>query len=280
MAINSLSLVTSANASVNQLRRDMLRPNLARKYQLLCNSTPKPPSKLLLGDNLADGVKQANATSSLMTRGIGRGRTAARGRHHPYAPMPGPYQYGYQPYMMPGVQGQYRPRGRGFFGEYQNYVVLKDTEAIKNVFPSVYDKNTNVSPLFHPRPKQPGDRVMEQEGQRGQVKQELIQLKRDNQLGTAKPVGESSMECNLTKWGNEFHASRVSLCVDAWAKITSDPDILSNIRRFKFCLNEKPYQHKPMQEIKFSDQENKFVREEINSLLKKGVLTKAIHTPG
>ena len=167
MAIDCLSLVASANASVNQLRRDMLRPSLARKYQLLCNSAPKPPSKLLLGDNLADRVKQANATSSLMTRGIGRGRVAARGRHHPYAPMPGPYQYGYLPYMMPGVQGQYRPRGRGFLGEYQNDVVLKETEATKNVFPSMYDKNT-VSSLFLPRPEQPGARAMEQEGQRGQ----------------------------------------------------------------------------------------------------------------
>ena len=74
MAIDCLSLVASANASVNQLRRDMIRPSLARKYQLLCISVPKPLSKLLLGDNLADRVKQVNTTSSLMTQGIGTGR--------------------------------------------------------------------------------------------------------------------------------------------------------------------------------------------------------------
>ena len=106
VAIDSLSLITSTNSCVNQLQREFLKPSLARKYHTLRNSSPHPHPNSF-GDNLADTVKQANATGSLMMRCSGRGR--ARGHFHPCSHSPYQYpgtQYGFQPYM-----GQsYRPR--------------------------------------------------------------------------------------------------------------------------------------------------------------------------
>ena len=84
----------------------------------------------------------------------------------------------------------------------------------------------------------------------------------------------------MEKWGKVFQASRVSQCVEEWAKITSDPMILKNIKGFQLDFTKPPQQDRPLHEIRFSEQENKFVRTEISALLQKGVLVKAKHVAG
>ena len=82
------------------------------------------------------------------------------------------------------------------------------------------------------------------------------------------------------KWGDWFEAGRVSLCVDKWAELTSDHEILSDIRGYKLKFLQTPSQVRPMPEIKFSPEEKQLVRAEINKLLENKVIVKAQHVDG
>ena len=61
------SMTAATNSCLNQLRRELLKGSMQWKYHSLCNKAPAGPTKLLLGDNLTERVKAANAMSSLMT---------------------------------------------------------------------------------------------------------------------------------------------------------------------------------------------------------------------
>ena len=56
--------------------------------------------------------------------------------------------------------------------------------------------------------------------------------------------------------------------------------ILKNIKGFQLDITKPPQQDRPLHEIRFSEQENKFVRTEISALLQKRVLVKAKHVAG
>ena len=56
-AIDCCSMIAAANSSLNQLRRELLKTSMQRKYHSLCNKAPTGPTRLLFGDNLAKRVK-------------------------------------------------------------------------------------------------------------------------------------------------------------------------------------------------------------------------------
>ena len=86
---------------------------------------------------------------------------------------------------------------------------------------------------------------------------------------------------DLKYWGDDFEAGRVALCVDEWAKITSDHTVLSAVRGIKIDFDEDlPSQNAPMPEIAFSQEERAFIRKEIVSLLRKKVIVRATHVTG
>lgn len=68
--------------------------------------------------------------------------------------------------------------------------------------------------------------------------------------------------------------------MEAWANITSDPIILKGIRGYHLEFTEAPKQNQPMPEIKFTETERQFMRQEITSLLDKQVLQEAYHVQG
>ena len=133
-AIDCCSMIAAANSSLNQLRRELLKTSMQRKYHSLCNKAPTGPTRLLFGDNLAERVKSANASSSLMTMGRGRGREMlGQWRFSPYGNNPGHYggyQAAYQPtFPHPGFNPySSRPRGRPFLGESPFNMSIADRE--------------------------------------------------------------------------------------------------------------------------------------------------------
>ena len=58
MAFVSLSMVSSANAQLNQMRQEAIKLVLNSKYRAIC-SEPTTPSRLSFGDNLAERCKAA-----------------------------------------------------------------------------------------------------------------------------------------------------------------------------------------------------------------------------
>ena len=277
LAMDAVTLLASANPEVNQLRREFLKPQLQRKYHNLCGKAPQDNGRLLFGDNSPDRVKEANTTGSLLNQGRRRGGATRRGGYHPYQQQYNFQSYGYQPYRPYQARGS----GRPFLGKNTSINILNPPLHIltrpnpkkgeNDTFLSPSNPSNNVGPEtnesfpvpFRPRPEPPVP-----EG-----RQQREQKKLDTQA-TEAPVGEYAM-INLTKWGPDFIAGRVSSCVDAWAKITSDPHILKNIRSYKLEFTEPPIQVRPLPEIRFSEGERAFVRKEIIELLGKKVLTRA-----
>ena len=177
-------------------------------------------------------TEEANTTGSLLNQGRRRGSTTRRRGYHPYQQY-GFQSYGYQlyrPFQARGSQGR-------FLGKNTNITDLNILNPPMNIlnqpsseqgendtflspnYPS-NNMSTETNELFpvsfratRPEPPVPEGRQREQK--------KLDHLPKTGEV----PVGEYAM-INLTKWGPDFIAGRVSSCVDAWAKITSDPHIL------------------------------------------------------
>ena len=84
MAFSSLSLISAANAQLNQMRRDTIKPALNSKYRVICTD-PVKSSDTLFGDDLPTRCEQAQTASALAQKitasssGRGRGQSQYRG---------------------------------------------------------------------------------------------------------------------------------------------------------------------------------------------------------
>lgn len=67
-----------------------------------------------------------------------------------------------------------------------------------------------------------------------------------------------------------------------WAKITSDPIILNNIKghKLEFVQNVPPFQSWAPKPLKFSENERNIILLELNKLQEKGVIESTCHSPG
>ena len=65
-----------------------------------------------------------------------------------------------------------------------------------------------------------------------------------------------------------------------WIKLTSDPKILELVSGYKLELHTQPIQCKEPNQIKFSEGEGKFMEQEIEKLLIKGVIIESEEEQG
>ena len=64
LAFNALTLISHANAQLNQLRRDMIKPGLNSRYRSIC-AEPPGISGWLFGDDLEGRCKKAQTAAKL-----------------------------------------------------------------------------------------------------------------------------------------------------------------------------------------------------------------------
>jgi hypothetical protein len=284
MAVDAVTMLAHANALINQIRRDTIKPKLISKFQPLCNRPPKGNSQFLFGDELVDRIKSTFQGSRLGRQGQRGGRGGSRGRYQPY-----PY------YQAGGNRGRgWQGQQNSYFGRYESYSYAYvnrqfihnelvqsqcDTE-MENVnitnaeecdVTQCYEHD-NQTYVYDCRPTQvqPGLAAVQRrwtvQGQAGQVRPE----REEN-------VGVSILQA--CKWPR-FKAGRISECAHKWAKITSDWHILKDVRGFHINFQTVPQQDKPARELMYSKQERQFMRTEIQELLEKGVVTRAQHVEG
>ena len=102
--------------------------------------------------------------------------------------------------------------------------------------------------------------------------------------GTPVPtVGECQRkigDIKVDRWGPTYEAGRVSQSVQEWAKITSDANILRDLRSLKLNFIEIPTQDRPLPEFRFSQREREKVRGEIETLVSKKVLVPVEYMAG
>ena len=68
-------------------------------------------------------------------------------------------------------------------------------------------------------------------------------------------------------------AGRLSCCTENWAKLTSDPEILQNVKGCKMEFTQQPVQTSSPQEHQFSVSETKLIEKEIKDLESKGAVS-------
>jgi hypothetical protein len=92
-------------------------------------------------------------------------------------------------------------------------------------------------------------------------------------------VGMYKIYNDVERWPF-FRAGRVSSRVDIWNKYTSDRIMLHELRGFGIEFDQSPHQNQPCRELSLNQKEMIALREEIQTLLEKEVITKVTHTPG
>ena len=287
MAFSSLSLISAANAQLNQMRRDTLKPALNSRYRAIC-ADPVRSSETLFGDDLHHRCEQAQTAAALAqkitassssSRGRGQGNRGrgGRGRYEPY-PTYGLYgahgHYGY-----PGGRGGKKKSRGKTKSHYEAFI--RDTDFS-------FESETNFSSEIEKENIDKADvdaLLFRTEGK--QVPQEIDQLQLQQGEERVDPAAsEEVMEevsygkIPMDMWGDKFEAGRVALCEDYWSTLTSDPVILQYVRGVELEFDDLPEQRAPMPEVRFSAKERQFVKEEILNLLEKKVISKVDHVEG
>ena len=244
LCYDTLALMADANGKVLKVRRESIKSQVKPGYRSVLGITPTTDvSKYLFGPRLDQRIK-GSVDGNRIRRGDGR--------HHPYA------------------------RGRGY-GEFKN----------RNDFENTYCHGNSpilASPILASECVTKNFKSLNVFSQRS--RQQATNEKTPRGSHTRKNAQELDEHHNVSifgysnKWGDQFEAGRVSLCVEKWAELTSDHEILSDIRGYKLKFLQTPSQARPMPEIKFSPEEKVLVRAEINKLLANKVIVKVQHIEG
>ena len=247
-AVDTLKFISHANTQINQSRRELLKPSLAPKYHGLCREgavTENTP--YLLGSDISERIRAINQAVN-----IGRHRSfygnsfRSRGRAG--------YSYAF------GLRGRHFAPGKCF----QNICNIKYSQKILvpkssqcNALTTSFSRRTETT-------LETGSSQGHGDGQSGQ------------EIGrTADPdFTQVSLLQNIEKKWDKFEAGRASKCYEQWSEITSDYNMLKEIKGHRIEFTEMPVQHNEPRPMKFNAVERKFVYDEIQSLLAKGVLTK------
>ena len=305
MCLDAISMLAHSNDILNVARRELLKPNLNKKFQPLCKVTTENTSELLLGDNLSDRIKMANNTVK-----IGKIKQFHKKiRQHPYQMGHPGYAYGqYGHGQHYSFGNQYPGYGYGraksathtrqpFLGKPCTYYqpVLHNTEIDVDSMMN----ETNTESKFYDCRQRPGQEAHQPtEVDSGQ--EDLAQDETDNPVGELKITNKwAEARAKLTsdrhkfsqiknrkslhfidKWPL-FQAGRVNQCYKVWTELTKDRHILANLKMgYKLELEDVPSQGFNYAQLSLSEAENVFLQNEIRNMLKKGIIEHSKHENG
>jgi hypothetical protein len=256
--LDGLKMMACTNGLLNQTRRDLMRTQFTGRTATVFTTCPPVESSLLLGDDLPDQVKAVNQTAGLKLvkrqfQNTARGHQG-RGRYR-----------GWHPYYSGYGRGRGRPYGGWGHQDHGEFHVSRGiTPGLRA---TDHDQQTTQDDLISlsRSPRQEAQETGPQEGRLG---------------CTAKRLNLDPQVCSLPcKW-REFQAGRISQRIQKWRDITSDRMLLRQIQACTIEFVESPYQRFPEQPLRFSCEERKFAREEIENLKNKGVICEVEHVAG
>ncbi len=269
MALDSVTMLGHANAIINQIRRDAMKPDIIINLHGLCRpSSEVDTAKHLFGEGLVDRIKAASQGQRFGRRGRGgfRGGRGHNNRWNPYQSRRG------------GFRGN--SNNRPFLGK--PYVMFKYDNVSEQGPQMAYSMhqhdNDSVDSKYFIASCRPGPQLQGSRPQRGPA--ETV-TQSTSQKHDEVQVGEYSFHPIITqsKWP-KFVAGRVSLCTDIWRQLSSDSFALRQLRGYTMEFDELPQQNRIPHELRFSEAETKFLRQEIQNLLDKQVITEVDHVDG
>ena len=82
--LDDVTLLGHANRSISNLRKKNLKSSLDQRYQALCNPS-RATSKLLLGDDLDKGMREAQESNKLAKNTFSHSNDKGRYKYQPYS---------------------------------------------------------------------------------------------------------------------------------------------------------------------------------------------------
>ena len=305
----SVKCLAYSNIKLNQLRRKMQKPYLAKKYHRLCSKQMDPSHQWLYGNDVANEIRlqdEANKVGRNLGRGGNRNYiwSGPRGfpRGQPRWRNPGVQQFR-QPYYPPRFQGKtynFLPVlatnnvgvSKWIIDDYhvnsQNLKMVQNPALVNCVVD--YNVPTNQTfqlPFYHSinfcssgqRTQTPGhQRSGVQQGtwpwKPRQLDHATIQLNRSISPVSQDYINSQGMVFTTFKQGG------LEKKIKNWRKLTSDPVILDLVQGIKLDFKEPPVQDKLPHEIKFSPEETILVQQELDRFVQMGILSESDIEPG
>ena len=272
--IDTISLIAHTNNTVNFQRREAIKRRLPPHYNLALKA-PEKPSTTLFGEECSEQLKKAGYGSKMKrdvrqyqlhmrenqdgyrpTRRRGRGTDRGRGnRMRPY------------PYSTRGG------RGVPFLGKehstaYSSVKILS-TECTRN-----WSTHIDLS-CYRVPPGQPVAADESDTDESGSPKSEQEEVEHVTLVGQYL-----TLQYLQTIVDQPFRAGQLATKAVEWRKLTSDPEVLQNIRNYHIELREIPMQNNVPGLYNLSEWEKVHANKEIQDLLRKGVISVVDHVEG
>jgi hypothetical protein len=263
--LDSIKLLSHGNASLNDVRKDILKPGLAYKYRALAKDGAVTKDNLF-GEKLTESAKVLDKAVSYTSNykgkggyrkgGFGKGKVWPENRRDNYTP---------SSYRKKSHHNSQHRGGDNYQASKSQTLVSSDNVdwpiSIINVENSNVE-NSNVEnniAFCRSRPRQ---------GQQGVQGKEEVEKTVGPQINEVcfKPV-------TFGKWPS-FKAGRLSDRLHIWQGLTSDYIILDHIKGFRIPFEEFPTQQHVPQPIRFSGQEKGFIQNKLNEMLLAGIVTR------
>ena len=310
--MQALKSLSYGNGRLMDLRRQQLKPYLPWHYHKIVDEPPSPSHQWLLGDKFEESIQERDRIMALVRkvknkqfggqRG-GRGGRFNRGNRRPFR---------YQPYRISRSGGFRNGRSNIQYDQYSNpygeYTNLEFNIAPlpsnnvshmwplncyfrspghigQSVLPQYYHPgdigfNPNTSLIYSSSQQQQQEPVQhaalpQQEQRQPEEKSQQLDTRiGDSRYSHHSLVGDTSYISEIFI-RDEFLVGGLAKKYQKWTTLTSDPEILGYVQGVKLDFTEEPVQDKLPHEIKFSAQEEKMVRKEINKFLELGILKRS-----
>ena len=306
--LRSIKCLAYSTTKLNQLRRQLQKPYLAKKYQRLCTRQLDPSHQWLYGNDLANEIRQQDEAYKL-SRGLGANRRARgywpRGN---FTPRGQPrwrgqsFQQVQQPFYQPRFQGKSYYSFQNFpqLTSVNHAIIIDDyniphkSNLTQNLSVKQCLVDLNVPRAAHTNIPCYHSINFSSSGQRWQTTgiqrtscQQRAWPRQQGQLNPPQTTPDRSISPVSLDYAHSlgiefksFEQGGLENHLENWKKLTSDPIILDLVQGIKLDFKEPPVQNKIPHEIKFSQEETELVKQELDRFMNLGIIEESEILPG
>ena len=307
--IDVITLLAHLSSKISYMRRKMIKPQLDRVYQVICDRV-RPTQGLLFGDELQRQLTEALQSSRIAYKVGGRSR---KGRKFFYKKGKGSRRHFLQSKSLCHFIDDYSvqsaldtslmsPNTSSMHDETCHSVIPKVVSNMLSPDPSHTQSDSLDSHVTHP-PSVSNSECFDLSSIDLDIQQQLQHLpdisdflccrqtsrasrqeptepprtaELDHDVPTVTQVGKYQIDFGQTS----FRAGSIAYHLEYWKSLTSDPTILNMVRGITFDFIESPQQRFIPAELNFNTKEQQFLDSKIQELLDSGVVQICDHEPG
>ena len=265
--VDTITIAAGTNRTLNQMRRELIKPHLDYKFQPLCQRAARPAEEpWLFGEDLAKKAKQAQEITYLTKR---------RFRKQNYG-QPSHGSRGKRKYSGYSKKSAYKKRRydddrkhNTSAGQYTSEIEQK--HSLLQSKPMNHNECCNFECVLTSRAAA---------DKKTQESQTLEWASHSDRLSLVSYYDVPFAKFIQKIEARPFKAGAIAKHLEAWRELTSDYTLLKIVKGMEIDFIQEPEQFRPKFQIKFSPEEHKVIQSELASLLQKGVIELARHEKG